>query len=85
MKPYSFLSIISIFIISTLLYSEFLSTRYFIKIGLILSLIIASVILLIRDIKRKGWGGIDTATGITGIAVTYICGAALFCYELGKF
>lgn len=59
MKLYSFLSIISILIISTLLDSEFLSTGYFIKIGLILSLIIASVILLIRDIKRKGWVGID--------------------------
>ena len=84
MKLYSFLSIISIFITSTLLDSEFLSTGYFMRIGLILLLIIASVILLIRDIKRKGWGGFNTAVGVTGIAVTYICGAALFCYELGK-
>lgn len=56
MKLYLFLPIISIFIASTLFYNESLSTPFIIKMGIVLLLLIVSVILLIRDIKRREIG-----------------------------
>ncbi len=53
LKLYYFLPILAGPLIGTLLFDEFLSTTYIIKMGVVLLLIIVSVILLIQDIKRK--------------------------------